>query len=156
MKRIIMAVAATIAISTSVMAQPDAARRRTPDKAEMAKHRTERMVKEYNLNDEQASRLLELNTKFADKMGPGPRMHKRRPEMAPDATPQTPDATTGATERAQPVKKLDERRPPEMEEYDKELKEILTPEQYTQYQDNMKKRREFRNRPEGPRPPRRQ
>ena len=155
MKRIIMAVAATIAISTSVMAQPEVARRGTPDKAEMAKHRTEHMVKKYNLNEAQAGKLLELNTKFADQMRPEPRMHKKRPELAPEATPETTDATTGASERRQPAKKLDERRPPEMEAYEKELQEILTPEQYAQYKEDMQKRRDGRHGNGGPRPMRR-
>ena len=35
-----------------------------PDKTEMVKHRTDRVVKKYGLNDQQAASLLELNTKW--------------------------------------------------------------------------------------------
>lgn len=61
MKRIMMAVIAAIVFSTTMMAQ-DCCGNQDPEK--MVKHRTERMVKKYDMNDSQAEKLLALNKKF--------------------------------------------------------------------------------------------
>ena len=42
-----------------------------PDKTEMVKHRTDRMVKEYGLDEAQAQKLLELNTGELRRMRDG-------------------------------------------------------------------------------------
>ena len=65
----------------------------------MIKHRTERTVKEYNLNDKQAKQLLDLNTKYADMMKPmhrhgGPGHHGmrgQRPEPPKDMDGKKPE-----------------------------------------------------------------
>ena len=91
-KRIILALVAVFAMGTTVMAQSDEPRRGKPDKAEMIKHRTQHMVKKYDLNEEQAQKLLKLNTRQAEQME----------QLTAD--------------------------------YDKELKGILTEEQFAKYQ----------------------
>ena len=97
MKRIILACIAVFAMGTTVMAQSDEPRRGKPDKAEMVKHRTEHMVKKYDLNEEQAQKLLKLNTRKAEQME----------QLTVD--------------------------------YDKELKGIMTEEQFAKYQAEDKK-----------------
>ena len=95
MKRIIMTLAAAVLISSTVLAQEKNDNR----KQEMIKHRTERTVKEYNLNDKQAKELLELNTKYADMMRPmhrhgGPGHHGmrgQRPEPPKDMNGEKPE-----------------------------------------------------------------
>ena len=59
MKQIIMTLAAALFISSAALAQEKNDNR----KQEMIKHRTERTVKAYGLNDKQAKELLNLNTK---------------------------------------------------------------------------------------------
>ena len=115
------------------------------DKTEMVKHRTDKMVEKYGLNDQQAAQLLDLNTKYADKLEPrGGHRHHHGPKAGEGARdkkekPRT-DAETGAT--AQPDSKF-EARPKEHEAdrkaYEEELQKIMTAEQYEAYQADMKK-----------------
>ena len=179
MKRIAMTLAAAILICSAAVAQEEQQKKgprpeKKFDKTEMVKHRTDETVKQYSLNEKQAAQLLELNTKYADKMGPGPRgpRHHRggRPGMKPGQKPeQKPDAETGAT----PQEPKDGKKRPEMTEeqkakmkaereemqqtmkaYDAELQKIMTPEQYKQYQADMEKRHQKGPRGHGPRQPR--
>ena len=71
MKKVIMIMAMALMVSTMSFAQQQNANRprRHFDKTEMTKMRTERMVKELNLNAAQADSLLALNTEYADVMG---------------------------------------------------------------------------------------
>ena len=129
-------------------------------KQEMIKHRTEQTVKDYNLNDEQAKQLLELNTKYADKMRPhrgrhhGPHgMKGKRPESPHcDRKCECPEAPKGDKkgERPEPPKvDMKEKRAEmaatmkayeTMKAYDEELQKIMTPEQYKNYKADMAKR----------------
>ena len=70
MKKIMFSMAAAILMSASALAQTDNAPQQ-PDQAEMIKQRTENTVKQYGLNEDQAKQLLDLNTKYADKMPMG-------------------------------------------------------------------------------------
>ena len=120
----------------------------------ISKHRTEQTVKDYNLNDEQAKQLLELNTKYADKMRPhrgrhhGPHgMKGKRPESPHcDGKCKCPDAPKGDKkgERPEPPKgDMKEKRAEmaaTMKAYDAELQKIMTPEQYKNYKADMAKR----------------
>ena len=67
MKQLLMTIVAAVMFSSAAMAQDQ---EKGKKKEEMAKHRTEKMVKDYDLNESQAAKLLELNTKYADKMRP--------------------------------------------------------------------------------------
>ena len=155
MKKILFAIVAAALVSTQAMAQDENSeqrRERKFDKTEMVKHRTDETVSRYKLNDKQAKQLLELNTKFADKMGPrGPRHggpHGRpgvgRPPMPPS------DAQAQRPEPPKDDSKMKERRAEmekAMKEYDAQLQKIMTADQYKSYQEDQKKMRE-----RGPRP----
>ena len=121
---------------------------------------TERMTKELNLNDAQKAQVLELNTKYADMFRhPGhhgqepPRDGKgccckgdqKPPQMDNGQTPTDPDAGKAPQDSK---KKPDFDKKPDMKElkskheaYDKELKTILTKDQYKKYQAQQKERR---------------
>lgn len=77
MKKMIMALVAAMMMSANAMAQDNdqqVRRGRKPmDQKEMIQRRTDETVKAYGLNDEQAAKLLDLNTRYADKMRPMPR-----------------------------------------------------------------------------------
>ncbi len=151
MKRMILAITAAMMMGSVAMAQEDGQQSRgsndrKPDLTEMVKKRTEDAVSKYKLNDEQAKKLLELNTKYAKEMGPrmrpgGPRNGKgskpqgdKRPEMTEEQK----------TKMEEGRKKMEERRTA----YDTELKTILTDEQYKSYSADMAKRAAERPRPE--------
>ena len=73
MKRMTLTLMAAVLLATSAMAQEEKNESRQPrkfDKTEMVKHRTNETVSRYKLSDKHAKQLLELNTKYADKMGP--------------------------------------------------------------------------------------
>ena len=120
-------------------------------KQEMIKHRTERTVKAYGLNDKQAKKLLDLNTKYADMMRPmhrhgGPGRHSmngQRPEPPKDMKGEMPEPPKGD------MKGMREKMEKDMKAYDEELQKIMTPEQYKNYKADMEKRRM-----EGPHGPR--
>lgn len=153
MKRIIMAFAASMVMSYSVMAQNDGNGNRKPmDKAEMVKKRTEAVAAKYGLNEEQTKKLNELNMAYADSMrfgmgqrgnrGQGQGMRHRGPgqqKVAKDTTSQ----------RRMPAERMgnrgDARRmdmSATMKNYNDKLKEIMTQEQYDKYTADMKKRME--------------
>lgn len=148
-----MAIAAMMVISTASMAQDNNEKKQAPrkmDRTEMVKHRTDRMVKEYGLDEAQAQKLLELNTAYADKMPRmgGPRPGGPRPQGQPDAK-QKVDGTTGATAQQpaeRPSREQMEARRAEMmkntEAYQAELKKILTDEQYNKFIENQKNRQQ--------------
>lgn len=153
MKKMMMAIAAMMVISTASMAQDNNEKKQAPrkmDRTEMVKHRTDRMVKEYGLDEAQAQKLLELNTAYADKM---PRMGGQRPggprPQGQSDVKQKVDGTTGATAQQpaeRPSKEQMEARRAEMmkntEAYHAELKKILTDEQYNKFIENQKNRQQ--------------
>ena len=120
----------------------------------MVKHRTDETVKRYNLNDKQAKQLLELNNKYADKMGPRPPHHGhkggpgRPPKDKKDAKGQRPEPPKDGKRPTPPQdgKRQEHRKQMEetMKAYDAELQKIMTAEQFKSYQADMKKRREHR------------
>lgn len=154
-----MTMMAAMLICTSAVAQEENQGKRPEkkfDKTEMVKHRTDEAVKRYGLNDKQAKLLLELNTKYADKMGPRGGRPPRGPEGAPGRPPK--DSLNAKGQRPAPPKDGQRMDPPkdgkraehhkQMEEtmkaYDGELKKIMTAEQYKAYQADIQKRREHR------------
>lgn len=146
-----------------------------PDKAAMIQERTNRMAEKYGLDDTQKAKLLELNTDFFEKMGPGmmgPRMMGpgmmgpgRGPGRMekPDQKRDTVKHRGGERKRGR-VKENQERkdnqklemeaRMKEMEErraaYDEALKGILTEDQYEAYKKDQESRKGGPG--EGPRP----
>lgn len=153
MKKMIFTMMAAVMVSTSAMAQEaqnDQRPERKLDKAEMVKHRTDETVSRYKLNDKQAKQLLELNTKYADKMGPrGPRHHHHgagRPPMPPKdmkgERPEPPKDDNKMKERHQEMEAT-------MKAYDAELQKIMTSDQFKIYQEDQKKFRDKRHKHHG-------
>lgn len=154
MKKIMIAMAAAILMSTTALAQDEKKQGNRPerkfDKTEMVKKRTDDAVKKYGLNDKQAKELLDLNTKYADKMGPRRGHHGPRGPR-PEGRPMPPrDGQQGAREGGkrpeltaeQKAQMEADRKQHEetMKAYDDELQKIMTAEQYKQYKEDMQKR----------------
>ncbi|MBR1556638.1 MAG: DUF4890 domain-containing protein [Prevotella sp.] len=153
MKKVIFTMMAALLVSTSAIAQEeknDQRPQRKFDKTEMIKHRTDETVSRYKLSDKQAKQLLELNTKYADKMGP--RGHHRHGHRPGAGRPQMPPKDMKG-QRPEPPKdgdKMKERRQEmeaTMKAYDAELQKIMTSDQYKSYQEDQKKFREKRREP---------
>ena len=144
--RLIAALAAVM-VSTAAVAQDKDCNKQSEDnnrKLEMVKHRTDKMVEDYQLNDKQAKKLLELNTEYADMMRP-PHHGHHGPHGMRGQRPEPPkDDMKG--ERPEPPKGDREDRREKMMEtmkaYDAELQKIMTAEQYEKYKADMQQRRE--------------
>ena len=155
MKQIVMTIVAAVMFSSAAMAQDQ---EKGKKKEEMIKHRTEMMVKNYNLDDKQAKELLELNTKYADKMRPrhhGPHGHHHgmkveRPEPPKGECPEHPkDDKKCECQKPfkEEMKTKHKERMESMKAYDAELQKIQTPDQYKSYQADKEKHHK-----KGPRP----
>ena len=156
MKKLILVLVATMTM-TSVQAQEDnrpaRGERRQFDRTEMLKKRTDETVKKYGLNEEQAAKLLELNTKYAGKMGQGmgaPRGGRRgdaRPGVGAgrggDRQAKRPEMTE---EQKQNMEKQRQERQEAAKAYAEELQGIMTPDQYKAYQADMEKQMQNGNR----------
>ena len=146
-----MALVAAFTVSVAAMAQDQAQEGKREfkkmDPTEMVKHRTDGMVKKYGLNEQQAKQLLELNTKFAGKMGPRAGMKRMgRPDGA--ARDSVRKMKPKGERQMKARREIPEEMKKQMEAYDTELKQILTEEQYSTYKEDMKKRPQ---RPQHPR-----
>ena len=126
MKKILLTIVAGMLMTANVMAQEanqNRPERRQMDPKEMVKQRTNETVEKYKLSEEQAAKLLDLNTKFMGKipMGPmaGMRGQGRRPQ--------------GQMGNREEMRK-------NMEAYNAELKTILTEEQYQAYTKDQQNR----------------
>jgi len=158
MKKMIMAIAAMMI--TAVATAQETKQTQKPeenqlDRTEMIKQRTDETVKKYGLNEEQAKKLLEANTKYADKF-PSPRGFRGGPRGGQGG--QRPGGGFGTDRRERPSMR-DGQRPQLTEEqraqfesrrkmqeeamkaYDEEVKKIMTAEQYKAYQEDMQKQR---------------
>lgn len=157
MKKILLTIVAGMMMTANVMAQEanqNSAERRQMDPKEMVKQRTDQTVKQYKLNEEQAAKLLDLNTRFMGKipMGPmgGQRMGQgqgRRPQGQMGQMGQRPqrpqnDSVQGRRPQGQMGQmggnREDMRK--NMEAYEAELKTILTEEQYQTYRKDQQNR----------------
>ena len=135
MKQMIMTLLAAVMVSAAAVAQDKDSNKPSEDnnrKQEMVKHRTDKMVEDYKLDDKQAKKLLDLNTKYADKMRPHPHGH-HGPHGKKGERPEPPKG-----DRQDRRKEMDET----MKAYDAELQKIMTPEQYKQYKADMEQRRQ--------------
>lgn len=153
MRRMLMAVAAAIMMSSAAMAQKnDSLKVKKLDKTEMIQKRTEMLVKKYGLDEEQSKKLQELNTKYADSLRFAmPMRSDRRAEAfkrsADNIRKVKRDSISGTPE------KMAERQKPQMnrgrrvmtgamKNYNAELKTIMTEEQYQKYTEDMQKQPE--------------
>ena len=159
MKKVLMIAALAVAFSSSAMAQENNMDGRRMDSNEMAKRRTQMMAERYGLNDEQKEKLLELNVKYAMPMPMRPGGDQSR-RMGPPPGGNRQDAQQGQGNNERPEARPNQRGgrgpgfggprfdPEKMKEYDAALKEILTPEQYEQYQTDRQNRPQQRPRPQ--------
>ena len=155
MKKMMMAIAAmliTVGASAQDINQAQKPEENKLDRTEMIKKRTDDTVKKYGLNEEQAKKLLEANTKYADKfpsprgfMG-GPRGgaqrgggfgtdRRERPSMRDGQRPQLTEEQRAQFEARRKTQEE------AMKAYNEELQKIMTPEQYKAYQEDMQKQR---------------
>ena len=111
MKRIVFWMVALLLMSGVAMAQGNRqGGRQQMDPKTRAQRMTERMVKEYSLNEDQKQQLLDVNLAWVEKMAAkAARMKKKEREK-----------------KAAEMKKS-------REDYDAQLKKILTKEQYDSY-----------------------
>ena len=160
MKRFFMIMTATVLMGTTAVAQDN--QRPQFDRTEMIKQRTDAMVEKYKLDADQAKKLLELNTKNAETMGPGMgmgRMGGGRPGgmggrrgggqagQGGQGAPQMGGGGFQMTEeqRAQ-FEEMRKQREENQKKYNAELEKILTPEQFKSYQKDMEEQRAQRGR----------
>lgn len=153
MKKIVLTLVAVMAMGMSAVAQDSLQTKRERKQfnpMEMVNHRTDRMVKAYGLNEEQATRLKALNLKYAETMRPQHGMHDRkngngmpgRKGFRPDMNGKRPQQPAMNDSVRQAMRK-------NFEAYDAELKSIMTEEQFKSYTADREK---MMNR--GPRGPR--
>lgn len=154
MKKTILGLMATFMIGATAMAQSQAT-----DNTERIQKRTEYVAKKYGLDDSQAKKLLELNTKYADvmvprmapkggrrggrAMGQRPRGGNGIPQMRRDSTARRPQMTEEQRAKFEErLKQMEEQR----NAYDKELQAIMTEAQYKNYKADIEKRQNARQR----------
>ena len=110
----------------------------------MVKAQTERMVQEYGLNEAQKAKLLELNTQYAGKLRMGGRGGQRGGQRF--GGPQGGNQQGSMQQGERPSREQMEARMKEMranrEAYNAELKNILTEEQFSKYEEAEKQRME--------------
>ena len=154
MKKILLTIVAGMLMTANVMAQEanqNRPERRQMDPKEMVKQRTNETVEKYKLSEEQAAKLLELNTKYMGKipMGPmaGMRGQGRRPQGQMGQMPQRPqrpqnDTVQGRRPQMGQMGQMGNREEmrKNMEAYNAELEKIMTQEQYAKYRESMGRR----------------
>lgn len=139
MRKFIVSIFLIAAVSVTASAQNEQGGNRRPrmDRSEWVKRRTERMVQQYGLNEEQAKALQELNEKQMPR-GNGQRYGR------PDSTrAERPEGQRGP----RPGGNWQEMQ----KQYNEQLQKIMTADQFKAYTEDMEKRRQERaNRPGRP------
>ena len=157
----ILAIAAVFVMSAAAQAQcSDHKEGKQCKKEQMIQSRTERMVKRYGLDEEQARKLKELNEEYARLMPAGKGGHPGCKEQAcpsqqagKDCNKQSKvDGASGATNRKSCPEKADcekmqKERMKAHKAYDEKLKKILGSEKFSQYQSDRKQAMERGSRP---------
>lgn len=164
MKRIVLMLVSAFLMGGVVMAQHARRSDKMPDPKVRAERMTERMAKEYSLNDTQKKQLLEANMALVERMGDMP-MH-RRADMKKGKTGcdscccakadknQKKDGRVDKkegrrarmTDEQRAQKKADmEKKREEMQAarttYDAQLQKIMTKDQYAAYSKKMQDRK---------------
>lgn len=146
MKKILMILVVALMASSMVMAQSSRRGGKRPDPKERAERMTERMVKEYSLNDTQKKQVYDANLALTEKMGEMPM--RRRPDMKGDKKEgkvkkgekkQMTDAERKEV-KAEMEKKREEMKAAR-EAYNVELKKIMTKDQFDAYSKKQSERR---------------
>lgn len=153
MKKILFMMLALVCSTFFVIAQRPQQKREQMNPEQMAEMRTERMVKKYGLNDEQKTKLLELNKKQTENM------KLMRPKTLPKDSLKAmskEEKKAYKKELKEQKEAMEENMKKNEENYQAELKNILTSEQYANYQKDEQTRMERRQGRRGSmnRPPR--
>lgn len=126
-----------------VMAQHARRSDKMPDPKVRAERMTERMVKEYSLNDTQKKQLLEANLALVEKTGNMP-MH-RRPDMRKGKKDSDSCCCAKADKHHAQRKAEMQKKREEMQAartaYDAQLQKIMTKDQYAAYSKKMQERK---------------
>lgn len=148
MKKLVMVFFAFCAISMGLMAQGEVGRRENGPRGErmmspekMVERMTERQTERLKLTNEQKASMQALNSAYVAKM------RQPRPEMKDGD-----EVKKMSKEERQALRKANmERMKTVRAEYEAEVKKVLTPEQYAEFE-KMQKERPQGNRPRGGRP----
>lgn len=168
MKRIALLIMTAFLMGGVAMAQQAGCGNRMPDPKVRAERMTERMVKEYSLNDTQRQLLLAANIALMEKMGDMPMPMKRgkgmkrskrnsdsctyaqpcSPRMKGDKARDKNQRNMQMTEEQREKMKAERKtRRAEMEAarkvYNEQLQKIMTKEQYAAYTKNMQDRKDM-------------
>lgn len=156
MKKTLLISATALMLSVCAFAQGNGQRppREKPDEATMVKMRTEHMVKQLELDETQAAKLLELNQKYPQMMmgGPGGHGGPGGPGMGRPPRGQSQDGNVSGdkdkdSKKAKQARKNNQEERPQLTEeqkkemdaareaYEAGLKEILTEEQFKTWQE---------------------
>lgn len=164
MKRLTLLMIVALLMGGMVMAQQNRRDDKKSDPKARAERMTERMVKEYSLNDTQKKQLFEANLALTEKMGDRP-MHHRRADMRKGKNESDSCCCAKVGHRKDgKFNKKDGKRPQLTDEqraqmkagmekqreemkvartaYDTQLQKIMTKDQYAAYTKNMKERKE--------------
>lgn len=146
MKRIILMMVTALMAGSMVMAQQNRRGDKMPDAKTRAERMTERMVKEYALNDTQKQQLLEVNLAWAQKMDERAGQEKRHGNARRDDKGQKGEKPQLTEEQRAQMKAEREKRRTEMENdrkaYDEQVQKIMTKEQYALYVQKANERKE--------------
>ena len=133
MKRIVLIWMAAFLMGGMAMAQHARHSDKMPEPKVRAERMTERMVKEYSLNDTQKQQLLEANLALVEKMGDMP-IHRAKAHKHHKRDGKRHQLTDEqrAQKKAEMEKKREEMKTARIA-YDSQLQKIMTEEQYAAY-----------------------
>lgn len=143
MKRIIIVWMAAFLMSGMAMAQQARRNDKMPDPKVRAERMTERMTKEYSLNDTQKKQLLEANMALVEKMGDRPGHRKpdvRRGKCEKECCCCCRKADKRAKKDGKRHQLTDEQRAERKkarDSYNAQLQKIMTSDQYAAYTKKM-------------------
>ena len=146
MKRISFLLAALLMMGGMVMAQGPRRGGQDMDPKTRAERMTERMAKEYSLNETQKKELLEVNMAFVQKMGERPGRMKPEMRQGKKGQSQATDSCTCKQDRrkAPRMSKMRQEMKASRESYEAGLKKIMTKDQYAAYTKKQAEREQRR------------
>ena len=121
MKKIILLLAVVLMSGVAMAQGPRGEKRGSVDPKVRAEKMTDRMAQELSLTDAQKQKVLALNLTRVEEM------EANRPEKPTEPAARKSDEAKAARQEAK------QERSKVAQEYDAQLKSILTPEQYTKY-----------------------
>lgn len=145
MKRIALIWMAAFLMDGMAMAQQENRSDKMPDPKARAERMTERMAKEYSLNDKQKKQLLEANVALIEKMGEAPRRTDMRKGRQAKADSCCCEKSCKRSEKGgKKEQQTDEQRAQRkaaLESYNAQLQKIMTSDQYAAYTKKMQDRK---------------